>query len=51
MVEDNESPHDGVRCELAEELQLDLTPQTPLIVEWVGAHGPAQMHGCPRSDG
>ncbi|TCK20940.1 NUDIX domain-containing protein [Pseudonocardia endophytica] len=40
MVEDNESPHDGARRELAEELRLDLTPGAPLVIEWVEAHGP-----------
>lgn len=40
MVEDNESPSDGVRREVAEELHLTVAPGRPLVVEWVDAHGP-----------
>lgn len=40
MIEDNESPHDGVRREVAEELRLTVTPGRPLVIEWVDAHGP-----------
>ena len=40
MIEANESPHDGVRREVAEELRLSVTPGRPLVIEWVDAHGP-----------
>ncbi|MGH3611474.1 MAG: NUDIX domain-containing protein [Pseudonocardia sp.] len=40
MVEANESPTDGALRELAEELELAPVIGRPLVVEWVGAHGP-----------
>lgn len=40
MVESNESPQAGVLREIGEELGLSLRIGRPLVVEWVGAHGP-----------
>jgi ADP-ribose pyrophosphatase YjhB (NUDIX family) len=40
MVEANESPHAGALRELAEELGLAPRLGRPLVIEWVGAHGP-----------
>lgn len=40
MVEANESPQAGAARELREELGLTLVVGPPLVVEWVGAHGP-----------
>ncbi|MHA6626645.1 NUDIX domain-containing protein [Pseudonocardia sichuanensis] len=40
MVEANESPRSGALRELDEELGLEPTLGRPLVVEWVGAHGP-----------
>lgn len=40
MVEANESPQAGALRELGEELGLTRTIGPPLVVEWVGAHGP-----------
>lgn len=40
MVEANESPRSGVLRELGEELGLVPTLGRPLVIEWVGAHGP-----------
>jgi ADP-ribose pyrophosphatase YjhB (NUDIX family) len=40
MVEANESPQAGALRELDEELGLAPTLGRPLVVEWVGAHGP-----------
>jgi ADP-ribose pyrophosphatase YjhB (NUDIX family) len=40
MVETNESPKSGASRELREELGLDLVVGRPLVVEWIGAHGP-----------
>jgi 8-oxo-dGTP diphosphatase len=40
MVEANESPTAGALRELGEELGLAPAIGRPLVVEWVGAHGP-----------
>lgn len=40
MVEANESPQAGALRELDEELGLVLSLGRPLVIEWVGAHGP-----------
>lgn len=40
MIEANESPTAGALRELGEELGLTLAIGRPLVVEWVGAHGP-----------
>jgi ADP-ribose pyrophosphatase YjhB (NUDIX family) len=40
MVEANESPQAGALRELDEELGLAPTLGRPLVIEWVGAHGP-----------
>ncbi|WP_219413793.1 NUDIX domain-containing protein [Pseudonocardia nigra] len=40
MVEANESPQSGALRELDEELGLAPTLGRPLVIEWVGAHGP-----------
>lgn len=40
MVEANESPQAGALRELGEELGLTRVIGRPLVVEWVGAHGP-----------
>ncbi len=40
MIEANESPTAGALRELEEELGITPTIGRPLVVEWVGAHGP-----------
>lgn len=40
MIEANESPTAAALRELAEELGLTLHIGRPLVIEWVGAHGP-----------
>jgi 8-oxo-dGTP pyrophosphatase MutT (NUDIX family) len=40
MVEANESPQAGALREIGEELGLTRKIGPPLVVEWVGAHGP-----------
>ena len=40
MVEANEAPQAGALRELGEELSLTRVIGRPLVVEWVGAHGP-----------
>lgn len=40
MAEANEPPHDAVRRELKEELDLDLPIGRMLCVDWVSPHGP-----------
>lgn len=40
MIEANESPTPGALRELEEELGITPTVGRPLVVEWVGAHGP-----------
>ena len=40
MVEANESPQAGALRELGEELGLTRVIGPPLVVEWIGAHGP-----------
>jgi 8-oxo-dGTP pyrophosphatase MutT (NUDIX family) len=40
MVEANESPQAGALRELGEELGLTRTIGRPLVIEWIGAHGP-----------
>jgi 8-oxo-dGTP pyrophosphatase MutT (NUDIX family) len=40
MVEANESPQSGALREIGEELGLTRVIGPPLVVEWVGAHGP-----------
>jgi ADP-ribose pyrophosphatase YjhB (NUDIX family) len=40
MIEANESPYDGVRRELREELHLAVTVGSLLCVDWVAPHGP-----------
>lgn len=40
MVEANESPTVGAQRELTEELGMAVIVGRPLVVEWVGAHGP-----------
>lgn len=40
MVEANESPQTGALRELWEELGLTRIIGRPLVIEWVGAHGP-----------
>lgn len=40
MSEANEPPHETVRRELREELNLDVRPVRLLVVDWVPPHGP-----------
>jgi ADP-ribose pyrophosphatase YjhB (NUDIX family) len=40
MVEANESPQAGALRELGEELGLTRVIGPPLVVQWIGAHGP-----------
>jgi 8-oxo-dGTP diphosphatase len=40
MVEANESPRAGALREIGEELGLTRVIGPPLVVEWIGAHGP-----------
>jgi 8-oxo-dGTP pyrophosphatase MutT (NUDIX family) len=40
MIESNEAPRAGLARELAEELGISRDIGRPLVVEWVGAHGP-----------
>lgn len=40
MIEANESPTTGALRELGEELGLAPVVGRPLVIEWVGAHGP-----------
>ncbi|MGL5866018.1 MAG: NUDIX domain-containing protein [Dermatophilaceae bacterium] len=40
MIEANEAPRAGLARELAEELGITRDLGRPLVVEWVGAHGP-----------
>lgn len=40
MIEANEAPRAGLARELAEELGISRDIGRPLVVEWVGAHGP-----------
>ena len=40
MIEANESPYDGVKRELREELDLAVAVGPVLCVDWVAPHGP-----------
>jgi 8-oxo-dGTP diphosphatase len=40
MAEENEPPHEAVRRELKEELNLSVRPGRLLVVDWVSPHGP-----------
>ena len=40
MIEANEAPRAGLARELAEELGISRDIGRPLVVEWIGAHGP-----------